>query len=81
MICYYGNKLTVASKKVAQAAYDSGWNCRTIEGGDKNLLLIIQRSQKPIVLTAYKFAVVSLEVYFTVSLNKFYDFSYIPNIL
>ena len=71
MICYYGNKLTIASATFAQAFYDSGWNERPFQSENKNFVLILLRSQKPIVITACKFAVVSLEVYFTVSLNMF----------
>lgn len=66
MLCYYGNKLANASVKVAQAAYDSGWYRHRFENG-KDVRLMLQRAQKPIFLTAYKFSVVSLEVFSSVS--------------
>lgn len=53
MICYYGNILTVASEAFAQSVYDSGWNCRRFQKSNNNLVLILRRSQKPIVLTAF----------------------------
>lgn len=77
MICYYGNKLTIASEKVAQAAFESGWQHRTYDQENKNLIMILLRSQKPIVLTAYKFAVVFLQVYSTVSAVSILKFEYL----
>lgn len=72
ILCYYGEKLSSASEKVAEAAYDSGW----IESDDKGLqvglLLMIQRSQKYSYITAYKFSRVSLKAYAAVSRLKMY---------
>lgn len=66
MLCYYGSKLVTSSGKVAQSAYDSAWHGKELRKG-KNLMLMIQRAQKPSILTAYKFSIVSLDAYFNVS--------------
>lgn len=65
ILCYYGNKLASASEKVAQAAYNSKWEFRKFHEV-KSLALMMQRSQRPCVLTAYKFFVVSLEIFSSV---------------
>ena len=67
MICYYGDKLTNAGANVANAVYKSGWEERNQKGSRNTLLLMIHKSQKPIVITAYKFSVVSLQVFTSVS--------------
>ena len=69
LLCYNGNKLKMSSEKVAQAAYDSGWYGKEFKRG-KCVMLMIQRGQKPCVLTAFKFSVVSFEVYLSVSFNE-----------
>ena len=66
LLCDCGNKLKTASEKVAQAAYDSGWYGKEYKKG-KCVILMIQRAQKPCVMTSFKFSVVSLEVYSSVS--------------
>lgn len=70
LFCYYGNKLMSASGRVALAAYNSKWYCKELEQG-KSLILMMQRAQRPSVLTAYKFAVISLEIFAIVSLLEF----------
>lgn len=70
LLCYYGNKLTTASGNVAEAAYASGWNKREMKEQKTFLLLMIQRSQRPAVISAFKFSVVSLNAFTTVSLPK-----------
>lgn len=71
MLCYFGNKLSEASKKVADAAFCSGWHETENRKLRNAMLLLIQRSQKPNVMTAYKFSVVSLEAFTTVGLRVF----------
>lgn len=66
LLCFFGTKLSTASGNVADAAYDSGWSVES-----KNfLLMMIRRSQKPTVITAYKFSPVSLNAFMNVS-NKY----------
>jgi odorant receptor len=70
MICYHGNKLTTAAENVAAAAYKSEWFGSNNRKMKVALLMMIQRSQKPTVLTAFKFSEVKLEVFTTVSSPK-----------
>lgn len=70
MLCYYGNKLTIASETVTEAAYDSGWNFNDSKIYKSYLLMMLQRSQRPTVLSAFKFSVVSLKSFTTVSIHK-----------
>lgn len=67
LVCYYGSKLTNAGKEVVEAAYDLEWYGEAFKDG-RSVILMMQRAQKPNVLTAWKFSVVSLEVYSSVSL-------------
>lgn len=68
MLCNHGNKLTTASENVVKAAYFSGWHQNNIRKYKTPMVLMMQRSQKPSVISAYKFSVVSLEAFSTVSL-------------
>lgn len=70
MLCYYGNKLATASETVTEAVYDSGWNSNDSKVYKSYLLMMLQRSQKPSVLSAFKFSVVSLKSFTTVSIHK-----------
>jgi gustatory receptor len=68
MICYYGQKLTTAAGNVREAIYNSDWSSdhkkmKTI------MVLMMQRTQKPTVLTAYCFSVVNLESFTVVSIE------------
>lgn len=72
IVCYCGTKLTDASLKVSNAAYDCGWNGEWKRKESREikmaLLMMVQRSQKPTVITAYKFTVVSLNAFTTASI-------------
>lgn len=67
VLCFHGSKLIESSEKITEAVYDSEWN----EINDKKVkhmaLLMMIRSQKPCVLTAAKFATISLKVFSSVS--------------
>ncbi|XP_071052073.1 odorant receptor 82a-like [Onthophagus taurus] len=59
LYCYWGNELALESEKVAWTCYESdfvGAGCSF----QKSLVLIMNRSQKPILLTAGKFTNLSL---------------------
>lgn len=70
MLCNHGNKLSEASNKIADAAFSSGWNEKENRNLRNPLLLVVQRSQKTNVITAYKFSVVSLEAFTSVRLSS-----------
>jgi hypothetical protein len=71
LLCFFGNKLTTASENVAKAVYDSDWHEYQNKSVKKGFLLMMQRSQKPAYLTAFKFVKVSREAFTTVSFNLF----------
>lgn len=68
LICYYGNKLTSAAENLTNAVFNSGWN-KQMRDRKYFLLMMIQRSQKPTVLSALKFSAVSLRSFTTVSIQ------------
>lgn len=70
ILCFYGNKLTTASESVNDAVYDTGWDVKGDKLFKSYLLMMMQRSQKPSTLSAFKFAVVSLKSFTTVSKLK-----------
>lgn len=74
MVCYYGSKLTGASLNVSDAIYDCGWNHKWSQEESRKLkmtlMMVDQRSQKPTFISAYKFTVVSLSAFTTVSIQE-----------
>lgn len=67
ILCYYGERLATASGNVVNSVYGSKWFEMTGNKRKNDLLLMMQRSQKPSVITAYKFSVVSLPSFTAVS--------------
>lgn len=68
LICYYGDKLTSAAENLTNAVFNSGWN-KQMRDRKYFLVMMIQRSQKPTVLSALKFSAVSLRSFTTVSIQ------------
>ncbi|XP_058064615.1 putative odorant receptor 92a, partial [Anopheles bellator] len=60
--CYLGNQLSDAAAKVAGAVYESCWEaeCASVQ---KDLQLIIVRTQKPIGITAGEFCDLNMELF------------------
>lgn len=73
ILCYYGNKLSFASENVSIAVYSSGWERGENRRMRNAVLLMMQRSQKPSFISAYKFSKVSLEAYATVECSSFIE--------
>lgn len=69
MFCYWGEQLSHQSALVAQAAYDCPWIDRNIRF-KKTLIILITRAQRPICITAGKFAKLSLVTFIAVSINS-----------
>jgi odorant receptor len=67
MLCYYGQKLTNAADNLRVAAYNSEWFGKNDRKLKSAMLMIIQRSQKPFVISAFKFTAVNLKAFTTVS--------------
>ncbi|GJQ74074.1 hypothetical protein Trydic_g18996 [Trypoxylus dichotomus] len=65
LYCYYGNELTLASDTISFACYNANFVGTTISF-QKGLLQIMMRSQRPIILTAGKFANLCLSAFVTV---------------
>jgi odorant receptor len=62
-LCYYGNKLTTSADNVATSVYNGDWLDTRNRELKPVMVMIIQRSQKPTVLTAMKFSVLDLEAF------------------
>nr|QBB72956.1 odorant receptor [Protaetia brevitarsis] len=60
--CYCGNELTLSSTSVSFACYEADFIDEDL-WFQKNLLMIMMRSQKPVALTAGKFTVLSLPAF------------------
>lgn len=66
LLCYFSQKLTTAAEKVADAAYDFPWEEKENRKHKTSVLMLLERSQKPLFISAFKFSAVSLELYATV---------------
>ena len=60
MYCYWGNEVTVHADAVAQLAYESSWYLMPISI-QKAMINVIQRSHRPVYITAGKFVPLSME--------------------
>nr|AVH87271.1 odorant receptor 30 [Holotrichia parallela] len=65
LTCYWSNELTLESESVAYACYEVNF-VGASPAFQKNLALMIQRSQRPVVLTAGKFVNLSLDAYVSI---------------
>ncbi|XP_076544625.1 odorant receptor 13a-like [Osmia lignaria lignaria] len=69
--CYIGEKLLVQNREMSVSAYESNWfNVSPSES--KCLLFIMQRSHRPLRLTAGKFSTFSIELFSTVNNTSIY---------
>ncbi|XP_062541747.1 odorant receptor 4-like [Armigeres subalbatus] len=59
ILCYYGEEIVVHSSSIANGAYNSNWylsgSSKQNPRYGKSLILVIQRAQRPMILTAWKF--------------------------
>ncbi|XP_044739974.1 odorant receptor 4-like [Chrysoperla carnea] len=60
--CYFGQEISTESELIAEAAYNCEW-IGTEHKVQTSLMLLINRSQRPLYLTAGKFSKLSLETY------------------
>ncbi|KAL7029895.1 hypothetical protein ACKWTF_006417 [Chironomus riparius] len=58
--CYFGQFLIDASEKIADEVYNCGWENWQRISLKKKLVNVLQRAQKPAVLTIWKFGVISM---------------------
>lgn len=66
VFCYLGQKIRDASLSVAESVWNCNWTHFKDPCIQRALLMMLMRSQKPQVLTAQKFQVISLESFTTV---------------
>lgn len=69
VLCIFGQKLLDSSESIADGIYNCQWEEFPDSAFKKQLILMIQRAQKPNRLTAMKYAVISLETCTRVSKN------------
>lgn len=67
MQCYFGEMLRNASAGLADGIYDSEWETMKDLKVRKSFILMIQRSKRPATLTCWRFTVVRLEQFYSVS--------------
>ncbi|KAK9751711.1 7tm Odorant receptor [Popillia japonica] len=65
IFCWNGNEVLVESLEIAFAAYDSDWFVCDI-ATQKAVVLVIQRAQRALQLSAGKFAYLTLETYMSI---------------
>ncbi|XP_046142483.1 odorant receptor 4-like [Osmia bicornis bicornis] len=63
--CYIGEKLLVQNREMSNSAYKSNW-FNVAPSESKCLLFIMQRSHRPLCLTAGKFSTFSIELFSTI---------------
>uniref|UniRef100_A0AAR5PUH7 Odorant receptor n=1 Tax=Dendroctonus ponderosae TaxID=77166 RepID=A0AAR5PUH7_DENPD len=72
MYCWFGNEIMLHSAAIRDACYESDWihSCPQVR---KMLLMIMERSKRPLYLTAGKFSILSLNS-FTSVIHSAYSF-------
>lgn len=66
--CWYGNEIMAQSAKFSEELYNSDWLLLN-NPTKKSLLLMMMRAQRPVMFTAGKFALLSLQTFMAVSVN------------
>lgn len=63
LLCYFGQKLLDSSSSISMGIFESSWfNVKGLQN-KKNLIFIIQRSQKPKIFNARGYATITLETF------------------
>lgn len=74
LLCFYGQKLISSSESLATGMHDCGWEISDDNQFNKQLILVMIRSQKATRFTAMGFADISLATFAQVSLGSFVHF-------
>uniref|UniRef100_A0A182J3P9 Uncharacterized protein n=1 Tax=Anopheles atroparvus TaxID=41427 RepID=A0A182J3P9_ANOAO len=74
LLCYYGNKLIVASDRIPYSAFEGHWIGASVSY-QRSLLFVMLRSTKLQKLTALKFSIVSLASYSKILSSSFSYFT------
>ncbi|KAM3966695.1 odorant receptor 4 [Aphomia sociella] len=74
VVCWYADDIYRASAGVSDAVYESGWyNCNT--RCRRALLLMLQRSQRPLYFTALKFRSITMTTYTSILTTSYSYFT------
>jgi odorant receptor len=60
LLCFFGQKVIDSSEKVAEGAYESGWEDQKVKTR-RSLVQVMMRGQQPVKLTAMNFKTISLK--------------------
>ncbi|XP_041973673.1 odorant receptor 4-like [Aricia agestis] len=74
ILCWYADEITTASTGIGHAAYQCGWFHITVKCR-RALLVLLQRSQKPLHFTAYKFSAITMSTYSSIIANSYSYFT------
>ncbi|XP_047539671.1 odorant receptor 85b-like [Vanessa atalanta] len=74
ILCWYADDIFTSSSGVADAVYNSGWYNSDIRC-QRALLVMIQRSQKPLYFTALKFSSITMSTYSSILINSYSYFT------
>ncbi|XP_039745365.1 odorant receptor 4-like [Pararge aegeria] len=74
ILCWYADDIFTSSSGVANAVYESGWYNSTIRC-QSALMILMQRSQKPLYFTAYKFSSITMATYSSILTSSYSYFT------
>nr|WCC57390.1 odorant receptor 51 [Papilio dardanus] len=74
ILCWYADEIYTSSSGVADAVYESAWYIENIRC-QKALLILMQRSQKPLYFTALKFHSITMSTYSSILTTSYSYFT------
>ncbi|XP_023934502.2 odorant receptor 4-like [Bicyclus anynana] len=74
ILCWYADDIFTSSSGVANAVYESGWYNSNIRC-QRALMILMQRSQKPLYFTAYKFRSITMSTYSSILTSSYSYFT------
>ncbi|CAH2100023.1 unnamed protein product [Euphydryas editha] len=74
ILCWYADDIFTSSSGVANAVYESSWYQNNIRC-QRALLVMMQRSQKPLYFTALKFSSITMSTYSSILINSYSYFT------
>ncbi|XP_045761166.1 odorant receptor 4-like isoform X2 [Maniola jurtina] len=74
ILCWYADDIFTSSSGIADAVYESGWYNSNIRC-QRTLMIVLQRSQKPLYFTAYKFSSITMSTYSSILTSSYSYFT------
>ncbi|XP_034841165.1 odorant receptor 4-like isoform X2 [Maniola hyperantus] len=74
ILCWYADDIFTSSSGIADAVYESGWYSSNIRC-QRTLMILLQRSQKPLYFTAYKFSSITMSTYSSILTSSYSYFT------